>query len=106
MTYRKLRFFITRQGVYVLTLLSFFLGIPEIRAQIDQGAITGVVQDSPGAAIAGARVRLTAVDTGLILESATNSSGVYVFSPLKIGNYSGPSTIRRSMAGTGCTSRS
>ncbi len=27
------------------------------------------------------------IDTGLVLEGSTNGSGFYVFSPLKIGNY-------------------
>ena len=56
-------------------------------AQTDQGAITGVVQDSTGAVIANAQVTATNIDTGLALETKSNSSGVFVFSPLKIGNY-------------------
>jgi len=56
-------------------------------AQTDQGAITGVVQDSSGAVIPNAHVTATDTDTGLALESRSNSSGVFVFSPLKIGNY-------------------
>ena len=56
-------------------------------AQTDQGAITGVVQDSTGAVIANAQVTATNIDTGLALEAKSNSSGVFVFSPLKIGNY-------------------
>jgi hypothetical protein len=58
-----------------------------LHAQVDQGAITGVVQDSSGAAITDAHVTLTDIDTGLILERDTNASGVYVFAPVKIGNY-------------------
>jgi Carboxypeptidase regulatory-like domain len=58
-----------------------------VDAQADQGAITGVVEDSSGAAIANAQVTLTNTDTGLILQRETNASGVYVFSPVKIGNY-------------------
>ena len=56
-------------------------------AQTDQGAITGVVQDSSGAVIPNAQVTVTNVDTGLALEAKSNRSGVFVFSPLKIGNY-------------------
>src|SRR6202035_466875 len=56
-------------------------------AQTDQGAITGVVQDSTGAVIPNAQVTATNIDTGLSLETRSNSSGVFVFSPLKIGNY-------------------
>jgi outer membrane receptor protein involved in Fe transport len=56
-------------------------------AQQDQGAITGVVQDGEGAVVPGAQVTLTNVDTGLILQRKSDASGVYVFSPVKIGNY-------------------
>jgi hypothetical protein len=56
-------------------------------AQVDQGAITGVVTDSSGASIRGATVKLTAADTGLTLQTESNQSGNYTFSPIKIGNY-------------------
>lgn len=57
-------------------------------AQMDQGTITGTVTDTTGAVVPGAEVTLTSTDTGLVLKTTTNQSGVYVFSPLKIGNYS------------------
>jgi hypothetical protein len=56
-------------------------------AQVDQGTITGVVQDQDGAAIPGAQVTLTDTETGFILQRKANASGVYVFSPIKIGRY-------------------
>ena len=59
-----------------------------VRAQMDQGAINGTVQDSTGAVIPGAHVTLTDIDTGLQLDATTDGSGVYTFSPLKIGKYS------------------
>jgi len=55
--------------------------------QTDQGTITGVVQDASGAVIGNASVTLTNVDEGQILKSNTDGAGVYVFSPVKIGNY-------------------
>src|SRR6201995_1019206 len=57
-------------------------------AQTHQGAITGVVQDSSGAGIANASFAAPSLDPGLILQTKSNSSGVFVLSPLKIGNYS------------------
>lgn len=57
-------------------------------AQMDQGAITGVVQDTGGAVIPGATVTLTSTDTSLTLHARTNGSGIYIFTPVKIGNYS------------------
>ena len=56
-------------------------------AQADQGAIVGVVQDSTGAVIPNAQVTLTNPDTGLVLKATSDSSGNYVFSPIKIGTY-------------------
>jgi len=56
-------------------------------AQVDQGTISGVVSDSNGALIPGATVTLRNVDTGLVLIDKTNAQGVYVFTPVKIGNY-------------------
>jgi hypothetical protein len=57
-------------------------------AQVDQGTITGVVQDSSGAVIPNASVSLTNVDTGLVLQAKSNGSGLFTFSPIKIGAYS------------------
>src|SRR5579871_2527113 len=71
-------------GAALLTVLLFCTGI---RAQVDQGAITGVVQDPSSAVIPNAHVTLTNTDTGLTFQGQSNASGVYVFSPVKIGNY-------------------
>ena len=57
-------------------------------AQVDQGTITGVIQDKSGAVIPGAQVVLTSTDTGFVLQTKTDQSGIYEFSPVKIGNYS------------------
>jgi hypothetical protein len=54
---------------------------------LDQGAITGTVQDTTGAVIPNASVKLESPDTGFILSTTADSSGVYVFSPIKIGKY-------------------
>jgi len=68
--------------------LLLLIALP-LRAQfLDQGALTGVVQDPSGAAIPGATVRLTSTETSLTLTTKTDGSGVYVFSPIKIGRYS------------------
>ena len=56
-------------------------------AQVDQGAITGSVTDPSGAVVNNAQVTLTNVDNGLVLQTATSSSGEYTFSPVRIGNY-------------------
>jgi hypothetical protein len=56
--------------------------------QADQGAITGVIQDPSGAAIVRASVTLANLDTGQVLKTTSNGSGLYFFPPVKIGNYS------------------
>ena len=68
-------------------LLLLLLLCPTSNAQVDQGTITGVIQDSSGAIIPGAQVSVTDTDTGLTLKTVSDGSGVYVFSPIKIGNY-------------------
>lgn len=76
-------------GSLVLLLTLALLGAaPRALAQADQGTITGVVQDTSGAVISNAAVKLTNTDTGLVLKSKADASGIYVFSPIKIGNYS------------------
>ncbi|HEV2575700.1 MAG TPA: carboxypeptidase-like regulatory domain-containing protein [Acidobacteriaceae bacterium] len=70
--------------VFALALGSFLTA----RAQfLDQGALTGVVQDASGAAVAGAEVTLMNPDTSFTQTTKANESGVYVFSPIKIGTY-------------------
>jgi hypothetical protein len=56
-------------------------------SQADQGAITGLVQDATGAVIANAKVTLINTENGLELQTETDQSGNYVFSPVKIGKY-------------------
>src|SRR5271157_4208983 len=56
-------------------------------AQVDQGAINGVVKDPSGALIPGAQVTLTNTDTNFVLQGKADGKGEYSFSPIKIGNY-------------------
>ncbi len=70
-------------------------------SQADQGAITGTVQDSTGAVVPNAAVTVTSADTGLVLKSTTDSSGNFVFSPLKIGTY----TVSASATGFSTTTQ-
>ncbi len=56
-------------------------------AQVDQGAINGVVKDTAGAVVPGAVVTLTNTDTNFVLQGKTDARGQYTFSPIKIGHY-------------------
>ncbi len=69
----------------VLGICFAFTGVA--MAQVDQGAITGVVKDSTGALIPRALVTLTNTDTNFMLQDKTDAKGEYVFSPIKIGHY-------------------
>ena len=55
--------------------------------QIDQGSITGSIQDSSGAVVPNASITLTNTDNGLVLQTHSDASGGYTFSPVRIGNY-------------------
>jgi hypothetical protein len=71
----------------VLALAAFLAPARVLLGQADQGTITGVVQDPSGAVISNASVTLINVDEGQTLKTRSDGSGVYVFSPIKIGNY-------------------
>jgi len=75
-TWAILRFFVVLSGTSMIA-----------SAQTDQGTIIGIVTDTSGAVVSGARVTLTSVDTGFTLTRQTDPSGVYTFSPIKIGAY-------------------
>jgi hypothetical protein len=55
--------------------------------QLDQGAVTGVVQDTSGAVVSKAALILINTDTGLQLQATSDASGIFTFSPVKIGSY-------------------
>ncbi len=51
------------------------------------GSISGIVTDSQGAAIAGAEVTATAIQTGAAVSTKTNEAGVYDIPYLRLGTY-------------------
>jgi hypothetical protein len=62
--------------------------------QVDEGAISGTVQDTTGAVIANAQVTLLNTDQGITLQTRTNSTGGYTFSPVRTGHYSVSATAK------------
>src|SRR5581483_7907302 len=74
-------------SIALLALVEMVLAVPLMFGQTDQGTITGVVQDPSGAVIGNASVTLTNLDTGQEFKTKSDGGGVYVFSPIKIGNY-------------------
>jgi hypothetical protein len=73
--------------VFMFVFMFLALAAP-LWAQKDAGAIVGLVRDTSGAVITGAKVTVTDVERGIQLTLSTNDAGEYVASPLRIGRYS------------------
>jgi len=58
-----------------------------LSAQSDLASIRGTVQDQTGAAIRGASIQLTGVDTGLSRSAVADAAGSFEFEALPRGNY-------------------
>ena len=72
----------------ILIAISFVLAGSYVAfAQVDRAELEGTVTDPSGSVIAGATVKVLAVDTGLGEEQKTNSKGYYRFPGMAIGNY-------------------
>src|SRR6516162_2791551 len=56
-------------------------------AQTSRGTVSGTVLDQSGATVAGARVGLIGVDTGVKLSTESNDAGVYRFDAVDLGVY-------------------
>jgi hypothetical protein len=61
--------------------------VAAMQAQIPTATVSGIVKDSQGALIPGAKVSLTSVEQGTEHESITNSSGSYSIPDLTPGQY-------------------
>ena len=71
-----------------ICLLFLLLCIPlAATAQTITGTVTGTVTDPTGAAIPGAKVAVTNVDTGVTVSDTTNGAGIYNLRFLQIGKY-------------------
>ncbi|HEV2382488.1 MAG TPA: carboxypeptidase regulatory-like domain-containing protein [Terriglobia bacterium] len=79
----------TRSKAVVLSLALVSLMVTA-RASFGQsitGDILGTVHDPSGAVVTGAKVTLTAVDTGIKFEATSDAGGDYLFAELKPGHY-------------------
>lgn len=76
---------------HVFELLAIMLlccqGARLAQAQVDQGAISGIVTDSEQRVIPAATVTIVNEATNLTLTRQTGQSGAYIFSPIKVGPY-------------------
>jgi carboxypeptidase family protein len=79
---------IRRVGAISLTCLCLLLVRGQIAfGQVDEGAISGVVQDTTGAVIPNAQVTLLNTDQGITLQTKSSASGNFTFSPVRVGHY-------------------
>jgi outer membrane receptor protein involved in Fe transport len=62
-------------------------------AQTITGSVSGTVTDPSGAAVKGATVSVTNVDTGISVSDTTNASGIYNVRFLQIGKYTVSTTV-------------
>jgi hypothetical protein len=75
-------------GVWILGLVVCVLfGGSGIQAQVAGGTILGTVTDSSGGAVAGAKVAITDLATGVVRETTSNSAGSYAAPNLLPGKY-------------------
>jgi len=71
-----------------LSLLVLLAGCPSVcLSQINRSSLTGVITDSTGAVIVGAKVVLVEEGTQARIESTTDQAGGYTFSALPLGKY-------------------
>lgn len=77
-----------RFACFASACLVLLLFAPQrLLAQVDEGAINGIVTDSTGAAVPNAKVTLLNTDQGITLETTTGNSGEYAFNPVRTGHY-------------------
>lgn len=74
-------------------LLLFLLATVPCFAQFT-GEVQGNIQDQKGAAVPGATVELTNIDTGVKQNAVSNASGLYRFFSLAPGNYTVSTTVQ------------
>lgn len=73
-------------------VVALFVGLAcfgtNVLAQSTYGSLTGQVTDSTGAAVVGAEVTFTNVETNYMQTAQTNGSGIYLFKLVSPGKYS------------------
>ncbi len=72
---------------YLFILALVLLAVLPLHAQFESADVLGTVRDSSGALVAGAKVKLTNLDTGIAIETSTNESGDYNFASVRVGRY-------------------
>src|SRR6516165_8873390 len=81
-----------RYRIFLLPLVVLFACLAAHAQQ--NSTITGTVYDKAGAAIAGAEVTLTQVETGFVSKAISNDSGNFTFNALNVGTYNLKATAK------------
>ena len=76
-----------KEARLVLATIGCLIFALPLAAQQASGKITGVVTDASGAVIPSVVVVATNTQTGDVRRAETNAFGVYVLSPLPVGDY-------------------
>jgi hypothetical protein len=73
--------------IHCAGILMLAFGQPQIHAQYDTGSLVGVIQDSSGAVLPGAKVTVTNNETGAVFAVTSGSGGEYEVPSLRTGAY-------------------
>ena len=71
----------------LLLLLLILLAPSSLRAQYTTATLSGIITDSSGQTVAGARVTVENSGTGLVRAYSTSEDGAYLFPALPVGTY-------------------
>ena len=80
-------FLIRRSGLLVVAVTLILVGAFEVQAQTT-GTIYGTISDPNGAAISGATVTVTNLETNLKRTATTGAEGSYTVTLVPVGKYS------------------
>src|SRR5882724_6949535 len=72
----------------LFALLLLFLLCLQSPAQLSTATVTGIIHDSTGGVVGGAKITLRNLDTTVEIRAESNSSGNYVFLNITPGRYS------------------
>ena len=73
--------------IAAIILIGFLCTSLSTSAQTDRANLEGTVTDQRGGTIAGAKIQITAIDTGFTDERLTNAHGLYRFPAIALGTY-------------------
>lgn len=74
--------------LFTLLVALGYAGWPaRLHAQISTATISGVVSDTQGARVQGAKITVTNIDTGISTSAESDANGVYSVSSIPFGNY-------------------